>query len=186
MVSTSTVDQQITGKLYIQCCLDELGHGDADAYIKQAAHKGEVELENAVGAVYQHMLTKVRNGERWKIPAERCHGDDEKSSGSRAIGKRHPKEMAFAFRCLIHVVRQQKDEYPPHLSKSAIPPGWFTNLCGKIYGAVVSQVESQANAAQSAKGKEAAQKREATLYAEEWVRPLIPHPDRRHLATPAT
>eukprot|EP00966_Prymnesium_polylepis_P244644 5658584-Prymnesium_polylepis.1 len=135
MVSNSTVDQQRTGKMYIQCILTELSLGDVWSWIKTATHGGEIVLERAIGDVFRHMLTKVQKQERWKIPEECCTSKDEKENG-RVIRERHPKEMSFAFRSLINQVRQLPDfrTHAPELSTSLVPIGWLGGLNGGLYG----------------------------------------------------
>jgi len=171
VVSGSTVDQQKTGRWYIQCVLDELKLGDIDEWIETAVHAGGVTLERAIGDVFRHMLGKVQRKERWTLPQEYCRSDDERLQG-RAIGVNHPKEMVFAFRALINTIRQRPvSEGDAHhgMSTSLVERGWFGNLCGGIYGSVTSQLESFAKSEQSARGTEADQRREAKLYAEDWV-----------------
>jgi len=103
--SVSHAEKQGTGKLYVQCLLNDLGLGDFDEWITTVEAAGDASLERGMGDILRRLVVKVKAVERWRLPEGRYGSEDEKKRLGRQIVVSHVKEIQFALTRAINEKR---------------------------------------------------------------------------------
>ena len=161
--SVSHAEKQGTGKLYVQCLLNDLSLGDCDEWITKVEGAGDAALENAMADLLRQLVAKIKAGDRWQLPEGRYGSEDEKRSG-RPIVVSHVKEINFALTRSVNVRRASGCGSTTLL----MPRGYFQRIASYKQAEMLLSKRS-ADALKEA-GKEADQRREIVLYDHEQVR----------------
>jgi hypothetical protein len=139
--------------MYVQALLTELGEGDLDEWVKRIAAMDDTGFQKALASLLNHLLGKVRRGEKWtNLPPDAVGGSE------REMAQEIPKVLAMALKRAVDDARRDT-------TGRLIPVGYF-----QTYSSFkdAERLLKQKGAEQSvAAGNEAKQRREQELFDHE-------------------
>jgi hypothetical protein len=162
---TSVAEKQATGKLYVQCLLNDLALGTVDEWITKVEAPGEkadAVLEKGLGDLLRQLVAKVKAGDRWQLPEGRYGSEEEKRLG-RPIVVSHVKELQMA---LTRAVDERRDSGAGSRTRH-VERGYFQGLGS--FGEAKTLLSQRRFDAQTEACTEADQPAEIGLYYEEKV-----------------